>query len=95
MSGRRITTISLDDESYHQSKHVGNLSAFVRNKLMEEPCLDLSSLWTIITPCIHVQAFVILIRLLMGTAQSVGRMDSLRLMTTTPGSEHGLMNQTQ
>ena len=46
-------------------------------------------------PCIPGQAIVILIRLLMGTAQSVGRMDSLRLMTTTPGSEHGLMNQTQ
>lgn len=39
MSGRRITTISLDDESYHQSKHVGNLSAFVRTKLMEEALL--------------------------------------------------------
>lgn len=39
MSGRRITTISLDDESYHQSKHIGNLSAFVRNKLLEEATL--------------------------------------------------------
>lgn len=36
MSGRRITTISLDDESYHQSQNIGNLSAFVRQKLQEE-----------------------------------------------------------
>ena len=36
MSGRRITTISLDDESYNQSKQIGNLSAFVRHALQEE-----------------------------------------------------------
>lgn len=39
MSGRRITTISLDDDSYHHSKHVQNLSAFVREKLQEEMSL--------------------------------------------------------
>ena len=32
---RRITTISLDDESHEQAKHVGNLSAFVRQQLQE------------------------------------------------------------
>lgn len=36
MSGRRITTISLDDEAYQQSKNIGNLSAFVRQKLNDE-----------------------------------------------------------
>jgi len=35
MSGRRITTISLDDISYERSKQVGNLSAFVRDKLLD------------------------------------------------------------
>ena len=35
MSGRRITTISLDDVSYERSKQVGNLSAFVRDKLLD------------------------------------------------------------
>ncbi len=35
MSGRRITTISLDDIAYDQSKQVGNLSAFVRQQLQE------------------------------------------------------------
>lgn len=35
MSGRRITTISLDDETYELAKHEGNLSAFVRRALVD------------------------------------------------------------
>ena len=35
MSGRRVTTISLDETSYEQSKQIGNLSAFVRQQLQE------------------------------------------------------------
>ena len=36
LTGRRITTISLDEKSYEQSKNIGNLSAFVRQKLNDE-----------------------------------------------------------
>jgi|TARA_R110002110_G_scaffold415023_1_gene647519 hypothetical protein len=35
MTGRRVTTISLDETSYEQSKQIGNLSAFVRQQLQE------------------------------------------------------------
>lgn len=35
MAGRRITTISLDDESYEQAKQIGNLSAFIRQSLQD------------------------------------------------------------
>ncbi len=33
---RRITTISLDDESHERAKKIGNLSAFVRDALLHE-----------------------------------------------------------
>jgi len=35
LTGRRVTTISLDETSYEQSKQIGNLSAFVRQQLQE------------------------------------------------------------
>ena len=40
---RRITTISLDEESYEQAKQIGNLSSFIRQALQDHADLKSNS----------------------------------------------------